>query len=642
MNKKIPDDFICEIYKLLNHDLNMLNNKELIDHYLTFGINEKRIYKIPDNLPKNFNCKIYKLLNNDLLHLSDIELIKHYVTYGKYENRSYSRIIFQILSGGLGNQLFMLFNIISLSSEYNKQFYIDFDKEYVEKYLKEKNTIRKSAYNYNLYNKEIFKNINIDELNNFDKYNEKEYIYKQINLELNKNYILNGYFQSYKYFWKHKESIKKYIIIDENKINNIRNIYNNFNKKIIALHVRLGDYVNLQSYHPIQPINYYKKALSYYNLDNYQIILFSDNVTMARERLSSLNLNMINADNIFVEDEDQFYMLFLSNIIICSNSSFSLMSCYFNEIFEFNKDSEYILPNIWFGPDGPKYDMDDFVLNYKFYVIDINNIEYEKKFDVVSTIHIKDKNRYEKYLKYNKKYIQNVDNFYYISYKNFNLSESNYISEDIYPFSKQDIINYLKDYIPKDRFGWYYQQLLKLYIFKVRNFSYDYVLIFDSDILLLTRLYLFQNNTPLLFKRNTGDKKIHEPYLKTLQWILPNLDYDRSDSGICHLMLFNKKILNDLFNKIETIHQRPLWVVCLDSVINYVKQYSYNISILSEYELYYNYIKNMNKYIFIKDFEYIDNSYNNFDFVSNKNKYVFIADHHYQSCENNDNKLYID
>jgi len=641
MNIYFPPDFNCQIYKLLNSDLKDLNNKDLMNHYLTYGKNENRVYKLPNNLPSEFNCSTYKLLNDDLKDLSDMELINHYIRHGINENRMYYSNICQILSGGFGNQLFMLFNVISLSCEFNKTFFVDFDKKYVEKYLNEQNTIRKSAYDYNLYNKKIFKDIN-NELNNFNTYNEEQYIYKKINLELNKNYILNGYFQSYKYFWKYRESIKEYINIDENKIKYIRDIYNNYNKKIIALHVRLGDYVNLQSYHPIQPIDYYKKALSYYNLENYQIILFSDNIYMARERLSSLNLNMINADSIFLEDEDQFYMLFLSNIIICSNSSFSLMSCYFNEIFEFNKDSEYILPNIWFGQDGPKYDMDDFVLNYKFYVIDVNNINYEKKFDIVSTIHIKDKNRYDKYLKYNKKYIQNVDNFYYISYKNLNLNDSFYISEDIYPFTKQNIIDYLKDYIPENRFGWYYQQLLKLYIFRVRNFAYDYVLIFDSDILLLKNLCLFENNTPLLFKRNTGDKKLHEPYLKTLQSIMPNLNYDETDSGICHLMLFNKKLLNELFDEVESIHKRPLWIVCLDSVINYIKNYSYNGSILSEYELYYNYIKNMYKYIFIKDFEYIDYSYNKFDFVLNKNKYIFIADHDYQSCENTDNKLYIE
>jgi hypothetical protein len=639
--KKLPDDFDIKSYRLLNNDLKNLNDKELKDHYLINGINEGRKYKI--ELPEDFDVNSYRFFNDDLKNMTNEELVSHYINFGSNEYRKYKSYICQILNGGFGNQLFMLFNIISLSCKYNKDFFVDFDKEYIQKYLEEKHTKRKSSYDYSIFNKNIFKDIYINHLNNFEKYNEEQYIYKEITLDKYKNYILTGYFQSYKYFWEYKDEIKKYINIDQNKVNNINNIYNNFNKKIISIHIRLGDYINLPKFHPIQPIEYYKKALSYYNLENYQIILFSDNIEIAREKLSPLNIHMINADDIFINDEDQFYMLFLSDIIICSNSSFSLMACYFNEIFEFKKDSEYILPNKWFGEYGPKYDMDDFRLNYKFYVIDINNINFDKKFDVVTTIHTKDKERYNKFLKYNKKYIQNVDNFYYISYKNFDIIDSNYISENNYPFSKNDIVDYIKDYIPNERWGWYYQQLLKLYIFKIKEFSYDNILIFDSDILLLNNIYLFENNIPLLFKRNTGNKKVHQPYLESMRYILQNINYDKNDSGICHMMLFNKILLNKLFENIEKIHNKVLWKVCLDSVINYIKINSYNNSILSEYELYYNYIKTKNKYKVINNFRYDDISYDKFNFVLNKNEYTFIADHHYQSSKNDikdDNKFY--
>ena len=41
----LPDDFIPEIYKLLNKDLTKMNDNELKNHYLNFGIKEKRLYK---------------------------------------------------------------------------------------------------------------------------------------------------------------------------------------------------------------------------------------------------------------------------------------------------------------------------------------------------------------------------------------------------------------------------------------------------------------------------------------------------------------------------------------------------------------------------------------------------------------------
>ena len=42
-----------------------------------------------------------------------------------------------------------------------------------------------------------------------------------------------------------------------------------------------------------------------------------------------------------------------------------------------------------------------------------------------------------------------------------------FIDENKYPFTKQQVFDYLSKYIPKNRLGWYYQQLLKLYIFRL-------------------------------------------------------------------------------------------------------------------------------------------------------------------------------
>ena len=49
------------------------------------GINEGRIYK----LPKDFNPIVYKNKNKDLLQFNDNELINHYLTHGIHEKRVY-------------------------------------------------------------------------------------------------------------------------------------------------------------------------------------------------------------------------------------------------------------------------------------------------------------------------------------------------------------------------------------------------------------------------------------------------------------------------------------------------------------------------------------------------------------------------
>jgi hypothetical protein len=81
----IPKDFDANTYKKLYNDLSTLNTEELINHYIIHGIKENRIYKIPDD----FNEDIYIKLYNDLSGLNREQLIDHYINYGIKENRIY-------------------------------------------------------------------------------------------------------------------------------------------------------------------------------------------------------------------------------------------------------------------------------------------------------------------------------------------------------------------------------------------------------------------------------------------------------------------------------------------------------------------------------------------------------------------------
>ena len=63
----LPNDFNALNYKNLYDDLLHMNEEELKYHYINYGINENRIYKI--TLPYDFNCNNYRFLNYDLLNL---------------------------------------------------------------------------------------------------------------------------------------------------------------------------------------------------------------------------------------------------------------------------------------------------------------------------------------------------------------------------------------------------------------------------------------------------------------------------------------------------------------------------------------------------------------------------------------------
>jgi GR25 family glycosyltransferase involved in LPS biosynthesis len=361
-----------------NNELNIKENEKFKNNYAAGGygylLSRKSMEIISNN--KNYNNnEIYEdklmgeILYNNEIYVNKINkpnIIKEQEIIGNDKVSLYTKIF-----GGFGNQLFMIFNIISLSKEYNKKFQLYFDENYIDTYFKNRNTLLKDSTQYDMLKNFKFDKINDDELQKFEIYYEPEFKYNKINLQNCVKYNVNGYFQSYKYFWDNIDEIKKYLHINYDKLKEIDNKFKTYKKEIIAIHIRLRDYVNLQDYHPIPSLEYYKKALSYYDLNKYQIILFSDDINDAKEKLKYLNLNYIDANELYSNDEDQFYMLCLSNIRICSNSTFSLMSCYLNEMYNFKENCEYIFPQKWFGYKGPKYDIYNLIpiSNYKYKIL---------------------------------------------------------------------------------------------------------------------------------------------------------------------------------------------------------------------------------------------------------------------------------
>ena len=181
-----------------------------------------------------------------------------------------------IFSGGLGNQLFEIFTTISYSLKYKIPclFYYSNEEEqkvYRGSYWNTFYTNLKclSTYNHPKYNKYILK---------LPKYNEKQYYYKPLLppsdvtlLVKGHSFILNGYYQSYKYFNNYKHIIFNAIsiyTIQNNIYQQYKHIYyqsdaNNNNKVSVAMHFRLGDYRNASHMHLILPLEYYINSISY-------------------------------------------------------------------------------------------------------------------------------------------------------------------------------------------------------------------------------------------------------------------------------------------------------------------------------------------------------------------------------------------
>ena len=83
MSKELPLDFDEELYFILNPDVKGQYKAE--EHYLKYGYNENRKYKI--EIPDEFNEKLYYKLNPDVQCKYDAK--EHYLKYGYLENRKY-------------------------------------------------------------------------------------------------------------------------------------------------------------------------------------------------------------------------------------------------------------------------------------------------------------------------------------------------------------------------------------------------------------------------------------------------------------------------------------------------------------------------------------------------------------------------
>lgn len=165
--------------------------------------------------------------------------------------------------------------------------------------------------------------------------------------------------------------------------------------------------------------------------------------------------------------------------------------------------------------------------------------------------------------------------------------------EKDYPFSLRDVIveifhgdeSAADAFIakPGSRASWIYQQFLKLYApFVIPKISSN-VLIVDADNYFLNPIEFMTSEGAPIF--NTCEEYF-EPYFKHASRLLPGIRrVYREHSGTCNYMLFQKPILEDLFQLIRDQHGVEPWralCLCIDHE-------DLNFSCLSEYEIYFNF-----------------------------------------------------
>ena len=259
-------------------------------------------------------------------------------------------MIYIELKGGLGNQLFQIFCGISYAIKSNIEFRIIGIKN--DLVLPHDNRcLRPTYFNNFLTNLKDFTCNHI----NLPQYNEPAFTYKKIPF-YDKDFKINGYFQSPKYFENNYKKIIDLIELDKQKCI-IKNKYNYYlNDKIISIHFRFGDFLKKPDYHLILNTEYYIKSLeTIIQKDNNCINVLYFNEKQDNNIIENIiknikqvypYLNFINCDY-NIQDWEQLLLMSLCNHNIIANSTFSWWAAYFNS----NPEKIVCYPNIWFGPN---------------------------------------------------------------------------------------------------------------------------------------------------------------------------------------------------------------------------------------------------------------------------------------------------
>ena len=244
-----------------------------------------------------------------------------------------SGVVTSVLQGGLGNVMFQIAAAIGYGLRHNKQ--ISFYKE----------LYRPSHHGpIENYFDNILKNVRFEELPTnpyFQHYIEKEFHHTEIPY-VDDNLLLEGYFQTDKYFSLYRDQIEQFFSFDiENKKKEVLN-----HEETCSIHNRRGDYLHLQEYHAVQNLEYYEKSISQF--DNHVVfIVISNDILWCKENFA--NPNFKSRKFIFVENnrpEEDFYIASHCNHNIIANSTFSWWSAWLNK----NHNKKVIAPKNWFGP----------------------------------------------------------------------------------------------------------------------------------------------------------------------------------------------------------------------------------------------------------------------------------------------------
>ena len=182
----------------------------------------------------------------------------------------------------------------------------------------------------------------------------------------------------------------------------------------------------------------------------------------------------------------------------------------------------------------------------------------KNQIDLVIPCHTKDIDTLHFAIEYARKNIEDLRNIYVVSKKKLT-DNAIWISEDIFPFTFQDMIDNIGDHF---RTGWYYAGWLHLYSPICIPGILENVLICDADTIFIKPVSFLENGKGLLNISFSDGSAMYTEHLEKLLKIKSHVKPPMS--GICHHVLMNRHILKNMMERVEKIYNRPFYKAWID------------------------------------------------------------------------------
>lgn len=244
------------------------------------------------------------------------------------------------LQGGLGNQLFGWSCGYAISKKLSLELNLDTSRLTQHGFqLGSMNHGGKISLNQGEKNQRIlrrgFQNI----------FQEESFLYDRRIQNINGPVRLKGYFQSWKYFSEFNVEIRKIVTQSSITSPQAQDIFSKIHSmNLNVVHIRRGDYTNLESYHGLTSINYYNRAraLLSHAGQNPKYVVFSDDIRIAREIWPDAEMYVSQSE--VPSSFENLLLMSKGKNFIGSNSSFSWWASYLN-----TEQGLKIFPRPWFS-----------------------------------------------------------------------------------------------------------------------------------------------------------------------------------------------------------------------------------------------------------------------------------------------------